>query len=89
MKATSILRAWIWLVGLSLGSTAITLWVWPESLTWLAGCVILCLAWAKARVILSRYLGLCNAPFWQRGFDIALGLFCLVLLGLFLVPTLL
>jgi hypothetical protein len=40
-------------------------------------------------VILARYLGLAAAPFWRRGFEVALALFCLLLLGLYLAPGLL
>lgn len=87
MRARDILAAWGWLAGLSLGSTAISLWAWPPALTALAGAIILALAWAKARVILARYLGLAQAPFWRRGFETALALFCLLLLGLYLVPA--
>jgi hypothetical protein len=36
---------------------------------------VLALAGLKARVILSRYLGLGSAPGWLRGFDLGLGLF--------------
>lgn len=88
MRCDPLLRAWGWLLALSLGSTVVSLWHWPPQLTALAGMVILFLAWAKARVILSRYLGLADAPFWKRGFEIALGLFCLLLLGLYLAPAL-
>lgn len=89
MRCDPILRAWGWLVALSLGSTAITLWHWPPGLTVLAGMAILFLAWAKARVILDTYLGLAAAPFWRRGFGLSLGIFCLLLLGLYLAPALL
>lgn len=86
MLANPLSRAWLWLIGLSLGSTAVSLWHWPPAFTALAGGVILVLAWLKARVILARYLGLCDAPFWRRGFEISLGLFCLLLLALYLAP---
>ena len=87
MRRKPILHAWLWLVGLSLMSTAVTFWQWPAHLTALAGSVILLLAWLKARVILSDYLGLAAAPFWQRGFGLSLGLFCTLLLVLYLVPA--
>jgi hypothetical protein len=80
------LRAWAALIALSLGSTAVSLWHWPPNLTAMTGALILTLAWLKARVILARYLGLAAAPFWRRGFDLALALFCLLLLGLYLLP---
>lgn len=88
MLRDPILRAWLWLIGFSLGSTALALWNWPASLTAVAGTAILLLAWAKARVILRRYLGLAAAPFWLRGFSLSLGLFCLLLLGLYVIPAL-
>ena len=88
MPRDPLLRAWVWLIGLSLGSTAVSLWHWPPALTALAGVVILALAWLKARVILARYLGLAAAPFWRRGFEVALALFCALLLGLYVIPVL-
>ncbi|MGR3462119.1 MAG: nitric oxide reductase F protein [Roseovarius sp.] len=88
MPRDPLLRAWAVLIGLSLGSTALSLWLWPPGLTAIAGVSILTLAWLKARVILAQYLGLAQAPFWRRGFEIALALFCLVLLGLYLAPGL-
>ena len=48
------------------------------------GGVVLMLALLKARVILSRYLGLWRAPSWRRGFNLSLTAFCLTLLGLYL-----
>ena len=89
MINNTILRAWMWLAILSLGSTAITFWQWPTNLAPVAGAAILALAWAKARVILADYLGLSAAPFWRRGFNLSLGVFCLLLLGLYLAPALL
>jgi len=86
MHRDPLLRAWGWLIALSLASTTITFWTWPPPLTSFAGILILLLAWAKARIILARYLGLACAPFWRRGFDIALGVFCLMCLGLYIVP---
>lgn len=87
MATDPLMRAWAWLLALSLGSTVVSLWAWPDGLAPLAGATILVLAWLKARVILARYLGLAAAPFWRRGFDISLALFCLLLLGLFLLPA--
>lgn len=91
MRALSdpLARAWGKLVALSLASTAIAGLVGREALTGqavtVAGGVILALAWAKARVILDRYLGLAAAPFWHRGFSIVLALYCLGLLALYLI----
>lgn len=86
MVCDPLLRAWVALLGLSLGSTALSLRPWSPELAAPAGSLILALAWLKARVILARYLGLAAAPSWRRGFDLALGLFCLLLLGLYLMP---
>jgi len=86
MLRDPLLRAWAALLALSLGSTAVSLWHWPPGLTAVGGGIILTLAWLKARVILGRYLGLAAAPFWRRGFNLSLALFCLLLLGLYLVP---
>ncbi|WP_297771757.1 nitric oxide reductase F protein [uncultured Roseovarius sp.] len=74
------------LVLLSLGSTLLSLsgiWArWPVA----AAVVVMALAWQKARIILGKYLGLVQAPGWQRGFDVALTGYCLLLLGLYLAP---
>lgn len=86
MPGDPLLRAWLWLIMLSLAATAVSVWPWPVAFTPVAGTLVLGLAWLKARVILARYLGLAAAPFWRRGFDMALGLFCLLLLGLYLAP---
>ncbi len=86
MTVPVLIRAWATLIALSLGSTALAVGAIPPAWQPVAGAAILILAWAKARVILARYLGLAAAPFWARGFGVALGVFCLVLLGLYLVP---
>ncbi len=79
-----LLRAWGALIGLSLGSTLLSLAPVPAGLSTVAGALFLGLAWLKARVILGRYLGLHAAPFWHRGFGISLAGFCLLLLALYL-----
>ncbi len=84
MPRDPLLRAWGTLIGLSLGSTLLSLAPVPPGLSAVAGALILGLAWLKARVILGRYLGLVAAPFWHRGFGISLAGFCLLLLGLYL-----
>ncbi len=82
-------RAWAWLVALSLGSTVIAMQVSAGSLQGLAvtaaGAAIMALAWAKARIILARYLGLAQAPFWHRGFSLVMALYCAGLLVLYLI----
>lgn len=84
-----LLRAWIWLLALSAGSTILALAVSRGAVlgagSAAAGAAILVLAWAKAEVILARYLGLAQAPFWHRGVRLVLGLYAAGLLGLFLL----
>ncbi len=76
MSAT---RAWLFLVALSAGSTAI-------AASGLAGAgvalAILALSWAKAQIILNRYLGLAAAPAWGRGFAIAMAAYMALLMVL-------
>lgn len=78
--------AWGALIVLSLGATLLSfaeIWaIWPIP----AGIAVLALAWLKARIILSQYLGLVAAPSWRRGFEFALAALCLLLLGLYLLP---
>ena len=81
-------RAWALLIALCLATTAIAA-LGPEPSAPLAlGAVILAIAFLKMRLILTRYLGLANAPFWRRGFDVTLALFVLLLLGLYAAPSL-
>jgi len=49
-----------------------------------AAIAILVIGAIKARIILLRYLGLACVPSWRAGFDLALGLLLLLLMGLFL-----
>ncbi len=82
-------RAWGSLIVLSLLSTALSVLVFSAEWTAAAGTAILALAWVKARIVLSRYMGLAQAPSWQRGFDLCLGVFAITLMGLYLVPVIL
>lgn len=84
MTRDPLFRAWAWLVALSIGSTVVALSLQRLDAT-LAGVVILTLAWLKARVILSRYLGLAEVPAIAFGFGLVLGLFMLAALGLYVV----
>jgi len=83
-----LLRGWLMLIGLSLGSTGVAIWPLAGGLRVASGAVVLLLALIKTRIILSRYLGLAAAPFWRRGFNAVLGIYVLLLLGLYLVPWL-
>ncbi|MCP9481407.1 cytochrome C oxidase subunit IV family protein [Shimia sp. CNT1-13L.2] len=81
-------KAWFALVALS-GASAVVAELAIGGLDRrVVGAVVLLLALMKARVILSRYLGLAEAPSWRRGFNLVLTLFCLLLLGLYLIPAL-
>lgn len=80
-------RAWITLITLSGLAATVSFAVDSGLDRRIAGAVILLLALMKARVILSRYLGLSEAPSWRRGFNMTLTLFCLLMLGLYLVPS--
>ena len=86
MTRRSLFIAWLVLIALSLGSTALSvsgLWDrWPI----IAGVAVMVLAWQKARIILAQYLGLQQAPAWRRGFNVGLTGLCLLMLGLYLAP---
>ena len=88
MASDSLLRAWMALIALSGGSAVVSMLVGSGLNRSLAGTAILLLALLKSRVILSRYLGLWQAPSWLRGFSITLSFFAMLLLGLYLVPNL-
>lgn len=90
MMNDPLIRAWTLLIAASAASTALALAVpgLTETTLMAAGAAILTLAWLKARVILSDYLGLRAAPFWRRGFGMVLALYMIGLLGLYLIPAL-
>ncbi|GHC24905.1 hypothetical protein GCM10007291_25660 [Gemmobacter nanjingensis] len=75
----SVTRAWAWLIALTATSTAVA--AIGLSGRWLA-LVVLALAWAKAELILNRYLHLAQAQNIARGFALGLALFMLALTGL-------
>ena len=79
-------KAWMTLMGLSVLSTVIALMLPGLEANGLkaASALILIIAWLKARVILSRYLGLAAAPTIGRGFGLVLALFMLAAGGLYL-----
>ena len=72
----SVTSAWAFLVALSAGSTlaAISGMTGPA-----LALIVLALAWAKAQLILNRYLGLAQAPAIARGFALALAIFMAML----------
>lgn len=87
MTNDKLVRAWVWLLILSIASTAAAFLVSQNYNTTLAGCFILGLSLIKSRIILGQYLGLNRAPYWQGGFNFVLALFLLAATGLFLVPA--
>ncbi len=95
MLKDKLIRAWVALLVLSATSTAVAIFIdrgkTASGANWVpvaAGMVILLLALIKGRIILSRYLGLETTRFLRRGFNTALTLYALVLLGLYLAPML-
>ena len=94
MLNDKLFRAWIALLVLSMASTAVAVFIDRGKTTtvtgWVpavAGVMILLLALIKGRIILSRYLGLETTRFWRRGFNTALTVYAMVLLGLYLAPS--
>lgn len=79
----TLTRAYLALLALSAASTAVA--ASGLSGRWLA-LLVLTLAWAKARLILNRYLGLAQAPAIARGFALVLGLFMALVMGLAALP---
>lgn len=95
MMQDKLIRAWVALMLFSTISTVVALMIdrgkTSETSDWItitAGVVILGLSLIKGRIILSRYLGLETTQFWRRGFNAALTIYALVLLGLYLGPLL-
>lgn len=83
----TLLTTWIWLIVLS-GGSAIIAYVASHGIDRrLVAAVILGLALVKARLILSRYLGLAQAPGWLAGFSWVIGLTGVLIFGLYLIPV--
>jgi hypothetical protein len=81
-------RAWIALLALSAVSTLLALGLqagWGRLGLGLTASAILALAWAKARIIANRYLGLAAAPPLRQGFATVLAFYMLGLLALYLM----
>lgn len=87
-RGDPLIRAWGWLVGLGLVTTAAAEGVSAGLAVPVLGTLILAVAFLKARLILVRYLGLDRAPGWRRGFEGAIGAFMALLAGLYLAPAL-
>lgn len=75
MTTRSLIEAWLVLVVLSAGTTILTLIEASASYRLIIGGGVLVLAGLKARVILTRYLGLGRSRFWKQMFDVLLFIF--------------
>jgi hypothetical protein len=80
----TVTSAWIWLLGLSAGSTLLA--ATADTGAWFV-IAVLCVAGAKARLILAYYLGLSAAPSIRAGFDFALLALLLLFAGLAIAPA--
>jgi hypothetical protein len=78
-----IIAAWGALIVLSLGTALLaTAELMGHGKTAVAAGVLI-LAALKARVILTRYLGLACSRFWTRAFDLVIGLFLAIAFALY------
>lgn len=80
-------RAWGFLLALG-AATTLAAALGGQVAAPVLGAVLLALAWAKARVILARYLALDRAPAWRRSFSGVIAAFLLLLYGIYLIPAL-
>lgn len=77
-----LLRAWLILIALSAISAGLTTGA-LAGIPVAPGLALLALAFGKAYVILSAYLGLGRSASWRRGFAGVIGLFLLGIAGLY------
>ncbi len=84
LRAEPLLQTWAVLVLLSLLGTTLSLGLSGALPPELIGIAILALGFAKARLILLRYLGLERASFWRGGGVAAIAVTTLILAGLYL-----
>lgn len=82
MTQAALTRAFLFLLGLSVGTTLLAELRPQAGVGFVA--LVLILAGFKARVILMDYLDLRRAPKWQRGFNAFLVVFLLTGFGLYL-----
>jgi len=85
MMNRTLLNTWAALIVLSGGSALVAFVALHGTDRRLIGAVILTLALIKARLILSRFLGLAQASGWLAGFTVVIGLTGLLILGLYLI----
>lgn len=87
MGKRTLIHAWAGLVTLSAATTLITLTSSSAQFHAAAAASVLLLAGLKARLILTHYLGLTGSRFWRASFTLALVIFLLTALALYLVGT--
>ncbi len=87
MAKDPLLKAWLTLLALSAASVFVSKLDGSGVPIAAIGAAIFLFAWAKARVILLRYLGLWEAPAWASGFTWVLGLYGVLMLTLYLIPA--
>ena len=85
MPARDLVEAWMALVVLSIGTVLIAMASGHSGALMAAG--VLTLAGIKARVILSRYLGLAGSRFWTRTFDLVVWLFLALSFALYMFAS--
>jgi nitric oxide reductase NorF protein len=83
MPAAVLIKAWLTLVALSVGTVLLTMAGFSGQGRHLVAGGVLLLAGIKAHVILTRYLGLARSRFWTHVFDSAIGAFLLLSFALY------
>jgi hypothetical protein len=83
MPARDLVTAWAALVALSIGTVLTASLGASGDRGMLTAAGVLVLAGVKARVILTRYLGLAGSRFWTHTFDLAIGIFLALAFGLY------
>ncbi len=87
MASRALIGAWIWLVALSMATTALTLVETNSDGRIAVAAGVLVLAGLKGRIILARYLKLGASSFWMSAFDGALAGFLALGFAAYLIGT--
>jgi nitric oxide reductase NorF protein len=83
MPSAYLIKAWLTLVALSVGTVVLTMPGVSSYGTLVVAGGVLALAGIKAHVILTRYLGLVRSRFWTHAFDFAIAAFLLLSFSLY------
>ncbi|MEQ1519227.1 MAG: hypothetical protein ABL931_22350 [Usitatibacteraceae bacterium] len=76
MSNQNLISGWLFLVALSTATTLVTISAPVDTRERaIMSALVLIFAGLKARIILTRYLGLSRSRFWMTGFDATIGLF--------------